>query len=85
MQLDSIKQSLHKKIPKKILKRNLTDVGMSQSMNALADKVRKQEVPCTHWYARALHNMATLFNNHASLHKYFFHALRHPYISKISF
>ena len=29
-------------------------------MNTLADKVHKQEVPCTH----ALHTMATLFNSH---------------------
>ena len=35
---------------------------MVQCMNALADKVQKQDVPCTQWYA--LHNMATLFNNH---------------------
>ena len=31
-------------------------------MNALADKVHKQELPHTQWYA--LHIMATLFNNH---------------------
>ena len=31
-------------------------------MNALADKVHKQEVPCTQLHS--LHNMATLFNNH---------------------
>ena len=31
---------LHKKISKQ-------DVGMAQYMNALADKVLKQEVPCT--------------------------------------
>ena len=31
-------------------------------MNVLADKVQKQEVPYTQWYA--LRNMATLFNNH---------------------
>ena len=31
-------------------------------MNALADEVHKQEVPCTQLYS--LHNMATLFNNH---------------------
>ena len=31
---------------------------MVQCMNALADKVQKQDVPCTQWYA--LHNMATL-------------------------
>ena len=35
---------LHKKISKQ-------DVGMAQYMNALADKVLKQEVPCTQWYA----------------------------------
>ena len=35
---------------------------MVQCMNTLADKVHKQEVPCTQWYA--LHSMATLFNNH---------------------
>ena len=28
---------------------------MIQCMNALADKVHKQEVPCTQWYA--LYNM----------------------------
>ena len=33
---------------KKFLKRNLADVGMVQCMNALADKVHKQEVPCMH-------------------------------------
>ena len=32
--------SLHKK-------RNLAHVGMAQCMNALADKVQKQEVSCT--------------------------------------
>ena len=47
---------------KRFLKRNLAHVGMVQCMNALADKVHKQEMPCTQWYA--LHNMATLFNNH---------------------
>ena len=47
---------------KKFLKRDLLDVGLAQCMNALADKVHKQEVPCTQWYA--LHDMATLFNNH---------------------
>ena len=31
-------------------------------MNALADKVHKQEVPRTQWYA--LHIMTTLFKNH---------------------
>ena len=30
---------------------------------APADKVHKQEVPCTQWYA--LHTMATLYNNHS--------------------
>ena len=30
------------------LKRNLSDVGMAQCMDALADKVHKQEVPHTH-------------------------------------
>ena len=50
-------------IKKRFLKRNLADVGMSQCMNALADKVHKQEVPCTQWYARELCNMATLFNH----------------------
>ena len=35
---------------KKILKRNLADVGMAQCMNALADEVHvhKQKVSCTH-------------------------------------
>ena len=33
---------------KRFLKRNLAHVGMAQCMNALADKVQKQEVPCTH-------------------------------------
>ena len=28
-------------------KGNLADIGMAQCMNALADKVHKQEVPCT--------------------------------------
>ena len=32
---------------KRFLKRNLAHVGMVQCMNALADKVHKQEVPCT--------------------------------------
>ena len=32
---------------KKIPKRNVADVEMAQCMNALADKVNKQEVPCT--------------------------------------
>ena len=45
-----------------ILKRNLADVGMAQCMNALADKVHKQDVPCTQWYA--LHTMTTFCNNH---------------------
>ena len=40
----------------------LLDVGLAQCMYALADKVHKQEVPCTQWYT--LHDMATLFNNH---------------------
>ena len=43
---------------KRFQKRNLADVGISQCMNALADKVHKQEVPCTQC------NIATLFNNH---------------------
>ena len=30
-------------------------------MNALADEVQKQDMPCTPY---ALHKMATLFNNH---------------------
>ena len=47
---------------KRILKRNLADVGIAQCMNALADKVHKQEKPCTQWYT--LHNMVILFNNH---------------------
>ena len=46
----------------RFLKRNLPHVGMVQCMNALVDKVQKQEVPYTQWYE--LHNMATLFNNH---------------------
>ena len=33
---------------KRFLKRNLADVGMVQCMNALADKVHKQEVPYMH-------------------------------------
>ena len=32
---------------KRFLKRNLAHVGMVQCMNALADKVQKQDVPCT--------------------------------------
>ena len=35
--------SLHKKSSK----RNLADVGMAQYINALANKIHKQEVPCT--------------------------------------
>ena len=31
---------------KRFLKRNLAHVGLAQCMNALADKVHKQEVPC---------------------------------------
>ena len=52
-----------KVLHKKISQRNLAHVGMAQCRNALADKVQKQEVPCTQRYA--LHNMATLFNNHS--------------------
>ena len=33
-------------------------------MNALADKVHKQEVPCTQYVICTPYNMATLFNNH---------------------
>ena len=55
---------------KRFLKRNLAHVGIVQCMNALADKVQKQDVPCTQWYA--LHNMVTLFDNH-------------PYISSSGF
>ena len=54
---------LHKNISK--LKSSY-DVWMGQCMNALADKVHKQDVPCTQWCA--LHNMATLFNNHPYIH-----------------
>ena len=32
---------------KRFLKRDLAHVGMVQCMNALVDKVHKQEVPCT--------------------------------------
>ena len=32
---------------KRFLKGNLAHVGMAQCMSALADKVQKQEVPCT--------------------------------------
>ena len=32
---------------KRFLKINLAHVGMAQCMNALVDKVQKQEVPCT--------------------------------------
>ena len=35
-------------------------------MNALADKVHKQELPCKQRYA--FHNMATLFKNHPHIH-----------------
>ena len=38
---------------------------MVQCMNALADKVQKQDVPCTQWYA--LHNMAHIIQQ-PSLH-----------------
>ena len=34
-------------IKKRFLKRNLADVCRDSSINALADKVQKQEVPCT--------------------------------------
>ena len=45
------------KSPKKFLKKNLAHVGMVQFMNTLADKVQKQDMPCTQWYA--FYNMAT--------------------------
>ena len=39
-----------------------SSLGMAQCLgNALADKVQKQEVPCTQWYACAVHN------NHAHI------------------
>ena len=44
---------LHKNISKK----KSSWCRMTQCMNALADRVHKQEVPCTQWYA--LHNMTT--------------------------
>ena len=48
---------------KKISKRKSTCSWCRDgSTNALAEKVHKQEVPCTQWYA--LHTMTTLFNNH---------------------
>ena len=50
--------SPHKKISKK-----KSSPCRDGSMHALADKVHKQEVPCTQWYA--LHNTATLFNDHS--------------------
>ena len=38
---------------------------MVQCMNALVDKVQKQDVLCAHSdILHAGHNMATLFNNH---------------------
>ena len=48
---------------KKFLKRNLVHVGMAQCMNALADKVHTKTRSAMHT-VYALHNMATLFNNH---------------------
>ena len=41
---------------KRFLKRNLADVGI-WLMNALADKVHKQEVPCTQWHAHLLQHL----------------------------
>ena len=68
--LDFYQKRTETSLHKKFLKRNLAIVGMAQCMNALADKVYQQEVPCTQWYA--VHTMATLFNNH-------------PYISSSKF
>ena len=48
---------------KKISKRNLAHVGMAQCMNALVDKVQKQEVPA-HSDMHSMTCMATLFNDH---------------------
>ena len=44
---DSYQKRTETSLCKKISKRNLADVGMAQCMNTLADKVHKQEVPCT--------------------------------------
>ena len=51
---------------------------MAQCMNALGDKVHKQEVPFTQWYA--LRNMATLFNNQVAVVSCFctLWLMRHP-------
>ena len=43
---------MHKKISKK---KFIAHVGIVQCMNALADKVRKQDVPCIQLYA--IHDM----------------------------
>ena len=44
---------------KRFLKRNLANVGMNQWMHRLTEQQTRNS---TQWYA--LHNMATLFNNH---------------------
>ena len=61
----TIKKEQKQVFIKRFLKRNLADVGMAQ-INALADKVDKQEVPCKQRYA--FHNTATLFKNHPHIH-----------------
>ena len=47
---DSVSWAWESVSVKRFLKRNLAHVGMVQCMNALVDKVQKQEVPCTQWY-----------------------------------
>ena len=44
---DFIKKEQKQVFIKRFQKGNLADVGIAQCMNALADKVQKQEVPCT--------------------------------------
>ena len=51
---------------KRFLKRNLAHIGIVQCMNTLADKVHKQEVPCTQWYAPPWHGHSI---QQPSLHK----------------
>ena len=49
---------------KKDFKKKSSWCMQDSSMNALANKVHKQEVPCTQWYWYALHTRTTLFINH---------------------
>ena len=52
--------------------------NQKQVSNALADKVHKQQVPCTQWHA--LHNMATLFLAKTMWHALFVCVLCQPVI-----